>query len=165
MPANPPSTPRPTMPPIPPRLAGMGKQVMGELEQVIQRTSEFSIHVGDSMRNNPKDASAFIQACVEATVILFQKWNLEILYLLALSQKMRFSALKDTLSGISSRTLSLKLGELENQGLLNRDVFPGRPLRVEYSLTDNGRTLARLTVPIVMFVNLLHGVKLDQGQP
>lgn len=149
-----------TLPPVPPRLAGMGKQLLAEFEGVVQKTTEFSVHVGDSMRTNPKEASKFIQAAVEATAVLFQKWNLEILYLLALSQKMRFSQLKDVLSGISSRTLSLKLGELEDQGLLNRVVFPGRPLRVEYSLTENGRTLARLTVPMVTFVNLLHGMKL-----
>lgn len=157
---NPPGAPKFTLPPVPPRLAGMGKQLLAEFEDVVRRTGEFSIHVGDSMRANPKEASKFIQAAVEATVVLFQKWNLEILYLLALAQKMRFSQLKEILSGISSRTLSLKLGELEEQGLVNREVFPGRPLRVEYSLTDNGRTLARLTVPMVTFVNLLHGMKL-----
>jgi DNA-binding HxlR family transcriptional regulator len=153
----PPSIPQYT---IPPKLLGMSQQVMEEFERVVKENANFSIHVGDSMRNNPKEASRFIRECVRSTVVLFQKWNLEILYLLGLVAKMRFSELKNTLTGISSRTLSLKLSELEEYGLLNRKVFAERPLRVEYSLTDDGRTLARLSVPMVMFLNLKLGLKL-----
>jgi DNA-binding HxlR family transcriptional regulator len=138
----------------------MSQQVMEEFERVVKETAQFSVHVGDSMRNNPKEASRFIRECVGSTTILFQKWNLEILYLLGLVPKMRFSELKATLTGISSRTLSLKLSELEEHRLLNRAVFAERPLRVEYSLTEDGRTLARLTVPMVMFLNLRLGLKL-----
>lgn len=146
---------------IPPKLVGMSKQVMGEFESVVAKIGDFAVHVGDSMRNNPQEASRFIRECVESTAVLFQKWNLEIMYLLALKQPLRFSQLKDTLTGISSRTLSLKLRDLEEMGLVHRHVFEGRPLRVEYSLTGDGRTLARLSVPMVMFLNLRLGLKLE----
>lgn len=147
---------------VPLKLIGMSKPLMTEFETLVVQIGAFAVKVGDSMRNNPKEASRFIRECVDSTPVLFQKWNLEILYLLALKQPLRFSELKNTLTGISSRTLSLKLTALDEQGLVSRKVFEGRPLRVEYSLTDDGRTLARLSVPMVMFVNLRLGLTLDE---
>jgi DNA-binding HxlR family transcriptional regulator len=146
---------------LPPRLPGASAQLIREFERVVRDISDFSQHVGDSMRNTPKEASRFVQECVVSTAILFQKWNLEILYLLALQHTLRFSELKNALTGISSRTLSLKLDELERQGLLNRAVQATKPLRVDYSLTDDGRTMARLTVPLVVFLNLQAGLSLE----
>lgn len=55
---------------------------------------------------------------------------------------MRFSELKRQIPGITEKMLSLQLKSLEEDGIVNREVFPGEvPIRVEYSLTDFGKTL------------------------
>lgn len=149
---------------VPPRLVQVSRQTLAEYREVVDVVAKFSVHVGDSMRSRPAESSQFIRQCVDATSVIFQKWNLEILYLLGLSEQLRFSQLKKMLPGISSRTLSLKLAELERQTLLRREVTKERPLRVDYSLTDEGRTFARLSVPLVMFLNLRLGLAKELEQ-
>lgn len=143
---------------IPPGLAAMAPQTLAEYTDVVGRIESFAQHVGDSMRSRPAEASNFVRQCVDATHIVFQKWNVEILYLLGLAERLRFSQLKKMLPGISSRTLSLKLAELEKQGHLHREVTKDRPVRVDYNLTQAGRTLSRLTVPLVVFLNMRRGL-------
>jgi DNA-binding HxlR family transcriptional regulator len=53
----------------------------------------------------------------------------------------RFCELERSLSGISPRTLSLRLRALEEQGIVERQTFPEVPPRVEYALTEKGRAL------------------------
>ena len=54
---------------------------------------------------------------------------------------MRFSELKKAISGATAKMLTQQLRELEAQSLIHREVFPIIPPRVEYSLTDLGRSL------------------------
>src|SRR5882672_5507309 len=53
----------------------------------------------------------------------------------------RFSELERSLSGISPRTLSLRLRALEEEGIVERHTFAEVPPRVEYALTDKGLAL------------------------
>ena len=53
----------------------------------------------------------------------------------------RFSELLRRIDGISQKMLTQTLRELERDGLVRRTVFPEVPVRVEYALTDPGRTL------------------------
>ena len=49
--------------------------------------------------------------------------------------------MKRYISTVSDRTLSSSLKELEADGLIHREMFPQVPPRVEYSLTEDGRSL------------------------
>lgn len=62
-------------------------------------------------------------------------------YLIAEGNK-RFSDLMRYVSGISQRTLTNQLRELEADGLISRAVYPEVPARVEYDVTETGRSLA-----------------------
>ena len=53
----------------------------------------------------------------------------------------RFGDLVNSLQGISTRTLTVKLKKLEENGLITRKTFRERPPRVEYSLTKKGTEL------------------------
>ena len=53
----------------------------------------------------------------------------------------RFCQLERSLQGISPRTLSLRLRELEEAGIVERRTYPEVPPRVEYELTAKGRAL------------------------
>lgn len=69
--------------------------------------------------------------------ILGSKWSVLILREL-LSGDRRTHELLEALPGISSKTLTLRLRELEKHGLLARRVYPEVPPHVEYSLTNKG---------------------------
>jgi DNA-binding HxlR family transcriptional regulator len=70
------------------------------------------------------------------------KWSVLIVGLLADGPK-RFSELRRAIEGISQRMLTLTLRGLERDGLVIRTVYPTIPPRVEYQLTELGRTLQR----------------------
>lgn len=70
------------------------------------------------------------------------KWSVLIVQLLADGPK-RFSELRRMIEGISQRMLTLTLKGLERDGLVTRTVYPTIPPRVEYQLTDLGRTLRK----------------------
>ena len=53
----------------------------------------------------------------------------------------RFGELAETIPGLSSRMLSERLKELEAEGVVVRSVIPTVPVRVEYQLTEKGRSL------------------------
>jgi len=64
-----------------------------------------------------------------------------------LSEKtLRFSQLRKEISGATAKMLTQQLRELEAQELIHREVFPIIPPKVEYSLTDLGRSLLPILV-------------------
>ncbi len=84
-------------------------------------------------------------ACVAVREVLNRvgdKWSVLIVQLLADGPK-RFSELRRAIEGISQRMLTLTLKGLERDGLITRTVYPTIPPRVEYELTDLGRTLRK----------------------
>ncbi|MGX4667970.1 winged helix-turn-helix transcriptional regulator [Cerasibacillus sp. JNUCC 74] len=93
------------------------------------------------MRNR-KSGYGCPEGCpVEATLdVIGGKWKGVILYYL-LEDKKRFNELRRLIPGITQRMLSLQLSELENDGIINRNVYPEVPPRVEYSMTEFGITL------------------------
>lgn len=68
------------------------------------------------------------------------KWTLLLVRELAEGTS-RFCELERALSGISPRTLSLRLRGLEEEAIVERHTYPEVPPRVEYALTDKGRAL------------------------
>ncbi|MFO0863032.1 MAG: helix-turn-helix domain-containing protein [Candidatus Saccharibacteria bacterium] len=78
----------------------------------------------------------------ETIKIIGSKWTLPILYNL-LNGKKRFSELQSEL-GVSPRTLSMRLDQLEKDNIILRKVYPVVPPKVEYSLTARGRSLNNL---------------------
>lgn len=68
------------------------------------------------------------------------KWSVQIL-VAAAHGPIRFTELERSIEGISRRMLTLTLRNLERDGLVTRTVEPTIPPKVEYALTDLGRTL------------------------
>lgn len=72
------------------------------------------------------------------------KWKMVILYHLKKGPR-RYNELRKTMPMVTERTLSLQLKQLEEDGIVKREVFVTKPpLKVEYSLTDFGTTLIPL---------------------
>lgn len=68
------------------------------------------------------------------------KWKPLILWFLD-GKVMRFNELHRSIDGVTQKMLSQQLRELENDGLISRKVYPVVPPKVEYTLTDYGKTL------------------------
>jgi DNA-binding HxlR family transcriptional regulator len=62
---------------------------------------------------------------------------------------MGFSTLKGRIDGISSKMLSETLTDLEEAGLVDRTQLTDQPVRVEYTLTDRGRSLESVITEMV----------------
>lgn len=76
----------------------------------------------------------------EKTVsILSQRWTALILYQL-MAGPQRFCTMTEKL-GISGKTLSERLKDLEQQGFIIRNVYPETPVKIRYSLTEKGMSL------------------------
>lgn len=69
------------------------------------------------------------------------KWKMLILYTLAEYNPIRYNELHRKVGKITYRTLSLQLKELEADGIVNRKEYPQIPPKVEYSLSNKGRSL------------------------
>ena len=83
-----------------------------------------------------------LPACpVETTLMLIgDKWKVIILRDLMPGKK-RFGELKKSIGSVSQKVLTAQLRDMEEKGLVNRHVYAEVPPRVEYSLTDLGRSL------------------------
>lgn len=69
------------------------------------------------------------------------KYKLMVLYSLEHFQIIRFNELKRSIKTVSYKTLSTTLKELERDGLIVRTEYPEIPPKVEYALSDKGRSL------------------------
>ncbi len=98
-----------------------------------------------------------VDAAVDAFSIFSSKWTIEILATLYIAGDRRFNEMRGLLRGISSRTLSDKLKTCVQNGLVDRVVEDGPPIRVIYRLTDHGREAGRLLSPLVAYMKLHQG--------
>ena len=76
------------------------------------------------------------------------RWSVLVVYRLGPGTQ-RFSDLRRSVPGISQRMLTVTLRGLERDGLISRTVYPSTPPRVEYALTQLGRTLVELIQRLV----------------
>ncbi|WP_459209337.1 winged helix-turn-helix transcriptional regulator [Aquimarina rhabdastrellae] len=83
--------------------------------------------------------------CTSVTMgIIGGKWKTVILYYL-IAGPLRYNELRKNMKTVTERTLSLQLQKLEEDGVILRTVYTSKPpLKVEYSLTDFGKTLIPL---------------------
>jgi len=87
--------------------------------------------------------------CTSLTMgIIGGKWKTVILFHL-MNHKLRYNELRKLMPTVTERTLSLQLKALEEDSLIKRKVYTLKPpLKVEYSLTDFGKTL----IPIIQSI-------------
>ncbi len=84
-----------------------------------------------------------IDSCAvrDALQIVGGKWKSMILHSIGSSGKIRFNELKRALPEISQKMLTQQLRELERDGIIQREYFKEVPPRVEYSVSDLGKTI------------------------
>lgn len=75
-----------------------------------------------------------------ATTVLGDKWTPRLLFALA-NGPLRFCALQQEAGGVNPRTLSKRVDDLENMGIISKAVYPEVPAHTDYTLTKMGRDL------------------------
>jgi DNA-binding HxlR family transcriptional regulator len=93
--------------------------------------------------NTKRDGEADGPVCEHfqrAAEILGRRWNPQVVSVL-LSGPARFGEIRERVPGISDSLLSERLKQLETDGIVTRTVLGGRPVLIEYSLTESGMAL------------------------
>jgi DNA-binding HxlR family transcriptional regulator len=85
------------------------------------------------------------------------KWSLQVISQLG-EGTLRFTELKRAIQGISQRMLTLTLRQLERDGLVQRTVYPTVPPKVEYTLSEFGRTIL---IPVTALADWALTYRLD----
>ncbi|TDD22821.1 transcriptional regulator [Kribbella turkmenica] len=87
-----------------------------------------------------------VQACPIAPVVdvVFSRWTTPILWTLNEYGRQRFVELERRIGVITPKVLTQRLRQLERDGLIERTYYPEVPPRVEYEISDLGRSLAPL---------------------
>lgn len=75
--------------------------------------------------------------------VLGKRWNGLIIRSLLNGAK-RFSDIQEIIPNLSARMLTERFKELEEQGIITRNVYPEMPVRIEYELTDKGKALEKV---------------------
>ncbi len=90
------------------------------------------------MKNNISGCSV-----EETMTVLGGRWKLLIISFL-IEKTMRFNELRRAIPNISQRMLTLELRQLEEDGFISRKIYAEVPVKVEYSLTNDGKRLIPL---------------------
>ena len=91
----------------------------------------------------------------EAIELIGKRWTGAIVCALT-ERPLRFGELAKAVPGLSDRLLSTRLRELEEEGLVERLVEPGSPVRVTYSLTEKGAELRPAIAELRQWANRWH---------
>jgi DNA-binding HxlR family transcriptional regulator len=97
------------------------------------------------VRDSP-EPEVFNAECPSQRVLetIADKWSVIVIYALSTTETSRYSELQRLISGVSQKMLTQTLRKLERDGLVERQVYPVVPPKVEYSLTPLGKTLTEL---------------------
>ena len=126
------------------------KLVETRLDQTLKGIEDTLKKIFESQGVQLEELQENLKSLEESFNLLFQKWNLEILYTLFLKTPVGFGELRRILS-INSRTMSDKLKMLTKYRYIKRKVDEGPPLRVEYSLSPKGKNIVLLALPLLYY--------------
>ncbi len=82
------------------------------------------------------------------------KWSILVIMILGERERMRFNELNKEIQDISQKMLTVTLRSLEADGLVKRTVYPEVPPRVEYEITDLGRSLVPYINSLAAWANV-----------
>ena len=99
------------------------------------------------------DVESLMQETFELRKIITKRGTLEILIPLCCStDPVRYLTFRKSMKGFSSKTLTIRLKELEKSGILNRQSFNEIPPRVEYRLTPKGQELVESIINLLQWM-------------
>ena len=102
-----------------------------------------------------EEKKSIIEICPIRNIIarFGNKWAILIIYILHENKSIRFNQLAREIPDISTKVLANTLRILETDGLVKRTVFPEVPIRVEYELTETGKSLIPIIISLTEWAN------------
>ncbi|MBN8209396.1 helix-turn-helix transcriptional regulator [Bacillus sp. NTK071] len=92
--------------------------------------------------NSPVDQNGKLKCSIEYTLKkIGGKWKTVILWHLGVEGTLRYSELRKLLPGVTHKVMTQQLKELEEDGFINRTQYDTIPPKVEYSMTERGKSL------------------------
>ncbi|MDE3840123.1 transcriptional regulator [Bacillus methanolicus] len=129
---------REVYPVVPPKveysLTELGKSLMPIIEMLEEWGKSY-------LKETNQSNKGMYYEKVQTLSVIEGKWKLVILCHLGLKGTKRFMELKKLIPNITQKMLTNQLRELEEDGLVHREVYPVVPPKVEYSLTEQGKSL------------------------
>jgi DNA-binding HxlR family transcriptional regulator len=99
------------------------------------------------------DSSVLMSETAKLRKLITKRGTLEILIPLCCTTKpVRYMKFRNTLKGFSSKTLAIRLKELEKSGVLERQAYNEIPPRVEYRLTTKGQELVESIINLLQWM-------------
>ncbi|AIF82139.1 transcriptional regulator, HxlR family [Candidatus Nitrososphaera evergladensis SR1] len=99
------------------------------------------------------DAASLMSETARLRRIITKRGTLEILIPLCCTvEPVRYKQFRDTIKGVSSKTLATRLKELEKGGILERKAYSEIPPRVEYRLTPKGQELVESVINLLQWM-------------
>ena len=109
--------------------------------------------VKDGCNFDGYDASSLMSETAKIRKIITKRGTLEILIpLCCTAEPVRYKQFRQALKGISSKTLAIRLKELEKSGVLDRLSYNEIPPRVEYKLTSKGQELVESMIDLLQWM-------------
>ena len=106
-------------------------------------TERFAYWLSEGFRTATMAKKLNYEYCKAAPILewLGNKWALVVLVKISESEPVRFNELYRNIPSVSEKVLAQVLKQLTNDGIIGRTLFPDVPPRVEYTVTDFGKTL------------------------
>jgi DNA-binding HxlR family transcriptional regulator len=99
------------------------------------------------------DVESLMKETSQLRKLITKRGTLEILMpLCCTTNPVRYLKFRNTMKGFSSKTLTIRLKELERNGILNRKAYNEIPPRVEYRLTTKGQELAESIISLLLWM-------------
>ena len=91
---------------------------------------------------------AFIKQALE---FFNGKWTLDIIYTVVNIKRPYYNEIQKTLPDVNSRTLSTRLKDLQQKGIIKQHVEKGQPIRVHYTMTEFGMGMFEMILPFIFY--------------
>lgn len=131
------------------REAGMQNETIVD-DQSIEVQKKIKKIFGHLDPNNPPE----ICPVRDILAVVTDKWSILIVIFLGGCHTLRFNQLKTKLYGVSSKSLTERLKQLEKDGYIKRTMFSEVPIRVEYQLTEFGFAYLDKLIDITEWISL-----------
>jgi DNA-binding HxlR family transcriptional regulator len=113
------------------------------MSDVVARPAPLAAVVAEPAPHPAAEVDPKVEALVNELIgRVADKWTMIVLEVLTEHRELRFTRLGELAGGISQKMLTQTVRQMERDGLLVRTVHPVVPPKVEYRLTDLGRTLS-----------------------
>ena len=107
-----------------------------------------TIHSNDELEIRSEELECYCQ--LDGIIdVISRKYAIQVICLVGHLQPVRYATIEDTLRAVSSSTLSRRLDELTEVGVLHRERYAEIPPRVEYRITERGAELCDLLDPLL----------------